>query len=496
MTFLRHKAAPFFWFVLGAFFLYFPILTAPVYLDDGPYVFGSAFLRSPSAVFWPALLSPQYFQATAERTWQPLVTALHRLSVDAPLLLRALSILLHALCAWLVFRLGEGFWRSRRAGLFAGALFLAFPLHAEAVFFASFKGHLLAAAAVLACLLAWRAGRRALSVTALALGLLGKETALCAGPLLFFHAVFLERLRPAAAARRLAPHAALAAGYLFVRFGLLMPPPDLLVPAAPRPAAAFAWFLGALAWPPAPSLFRALPPGDAWIFLLLAPYAAALWVWRREPTRLFFLLWIFAALLPFLHLISFAAKSPTADRYLYLAAAGVCLPLGRLADGRARARAAGVALALLWGWAATKRAWLYRDVPALAAASVKAAPSSAAARLFQAETLLLRAEPAEPAGAAAAAAAAARLEPRDPQNWTWLGLSRVAAKQDGAEDAFRRALALQETPQARANLGALLEDIGRSAQALAEYDRAAALAPEWEKPRRLAADLRARLKSP
>lgn len=489
MTSARRDPAPPLFFAALAFLLHAPGLTAPAYLDDGPYVFGSPFLRAPAEVFWTLLFTPDYFAATAERSWQPLVTVLNRFLVDAPFAPRALSAALHALCAWLVFLLAQDLFRSRRAALFAGALFAAFPLAAEPVFFAVFKGHLLAAAAALAALLAWRKGRRDLSVAALAVGLLAKESALVIGPLLFLHAVLLERRRAAAALKLLVPHAALAALYLLARFVYLDQPPPMLVPAEPRPLAALAWYLGALIWPPAPGFFRALPEGDAWVLLLLAPYAAALWNWRREPRRLFFLLWLPAALLPVLHLVPFAAKSPVADRYLYLAAAGFCLALGRLADGRARA--AFAALVLLWGWGALKRSLLYRDPDAFAAAAVEAAPDSAAARLFHAQSLFAAGD-AE--GALRAAEAAARLEPRDPENWTWLGLARHSAKQADAEAAFRRALDLQETPQARANLGALYEETGRPELALKEYARASELAPEWEKPRRLAAELKARQK--
>ncbi|MDX6770728.1 MAG: hypothetical protein SF051_14430 [Elusimicrobiota bacterium] len=465
---------------LLALALYAPCLSAPVYLDDGPYVFASTFLRAPAEVFWPLLVSPRYFAATGERTWQPLVTALNRLFVEWPFVLRLLSVLLHASCAGLVARLS-----ARKT---AGVLFLFFPLAAEAVFFAAFKGHLLAAAAALGCLLAWREGRRGLSVALLAAGLLAKETALSAGPLLLLYGLLVERQKPAALLRRLAPHAAVAGVYLVLRFIVLDPAPPVLAPAETRPLAALAWYLGALVWPPAPGMFRAFPAGDAWVLLLLAPYAALLWWKRGEPKEAFFLLWVPAALLPFLHLVPFAAKSPVADRYLYLAAAGACWGLSRLEGPRARVALA--ALGLLWGAGTVRRVMLYRDPAAFADAGVKAAPGSAAAHLFRAQVSL---ESGRAGDAESAAESAARLEPRDPQNWTWLGLARFAGKRPGAEEAFRRALALQETPQARLNLGAYLEESGRPRPALVEYDRAAALAPEWEKPRRQAADLRARL---
>ncbi len=481
MTSVRREAALPLLLVALALALYAPCLLAPVYLDDGPYVFGAPFLRAPAREFWALLLSPHYFAATAERTWQPLVTVLNRAFVEWPPLLRLLSVLLHGACGWLVFRL------SGRAA--AGVRFVLFPLGADAVFFAAFKGHLLSAAAVLASLLAWRSGRRGWSAAALAAGLLAKETALAAGPLLLLHGLLIERRRLAEVLRALAPHAVLAAAYLFLRFVWLVPPPAMLVPAEPRPLAALAWYLGALVWPPAPGLFRAFPDGDAWILLLLAPYAGLLWLKRRERESLFYLLWPLAALLPFLHLVPFAAKSPVADRYLYLTAAGVCWGLSRV-EGK-RSRAAVAALGLWWGGCAVSRTMLLRDPAALALRGTASAPASAAARLFLAQTLLAK---GDAAGAAEASAAAARLEPRDPQNWTWLAITRHQAGLTDAEAAFREALALQETPQARANLGAYLEESGRSELALKEYDRAVELAPEWEKPRRLAAELRARAK--
>lgn len=454
-----------------------PFLGAPVLLDDGPYVFGSRFLRAPSAVFWSLLLSPSYLAATAERTWQPAVTVINRMFVDAPLMLRALSVLLHALCAFLVFRLAE----SRRAAWFSALLFLSFPLSAETVFFASAKGHLLAAAAVLLCVLTG-------SWVPFVAGLACKESVLAALPLLFLRSWLVEGRSAAASLRRLAPFGLIAAAYLLWRFAVLAPPPPLLVPSEPKPFSALAWSLGALVWTPAPGFFRAFPAGDAWVLLVLAPYAAALWHWRGDKRTLYRLLWVSAALLPFLHLVPFAAKSPVADRYLYLAAAGAALLVGGLAD--ARSPRAAAALIVLWSFGFVRRAVLYREPLAFAQAGVDSAPGSAAANLYLSQ---VRLERGDAAGSAEAAARAARLEPRDPENWSWLGLASVAAKDaPAAEAAFLKALSLQETPQARANLGAFYEETERPALALKEYERASELAPDWEKPRRLAAELRAR----
>lgn len=470
---------PFLVLLGAALALHLPGLTAPVLLDDGPYVFGSSFLRAPAEVFWSLLLSPSYFAVTGERTWQPLVTVVNRFFVDLPVILRLLSVALHAVAAALVFRLAP----ARRSAWFASLLFVAYPLNAEAVFFASAKGHLLAAIAVLLTLLTR-------SPIPFAVGLLCKETAFVALPLLFLNAVLTESKSIRAVLRSLVPHALIAAVYLFWRFGILQPPSPLLVPSEALPLQAFAWYLGALVWPPMPGFFRSFPEGVAWALLLTAPYVALLWRFRREPKPLFLLLWLPAALLPFLHLMPFAAKSPVADRYLYLASAGFALALGRLADGRARL--AFAALLVLWAGGTLRRTSLYREPLRFAETGVQAAPASAAASLFLAQT---RYEHGDHSGAAAAARAAARLEPRDPENWTWLGVSAFAAKDaPAAESAFRRALDIQETPQARANLGAFYDETGRPALALKEYDRASELAPDWEKPRRLAADLRARKK--
>jgi tetratricopeptide (TPR) repeat protein len=472
---------PFLVLLGAALALYLPCLTAPVFLDDATYVFASNYLRSPGELFWSFLLSPAYFVVTAERTWQPVVTLINRSFVDLPVFLRSLSVLIHAGCAYLVFRLSD----TRRSAWFASLLFLSFPLSAETVFFASAKGHLLAAAAVLLTLLTK-------NPIPFAVGLLCKESVVVALPLLFLNSVLIERKSLSDSLRRLTPYFLIAAVFLLWRFFVLIPPPPMLVPAESRPLAAFAWYLGALAWPPAPGFFRAFPEGDAWIMLLLAPYAAALWHWRYEKRPLFYLLWLPAALLPFLHRVSFAGKSPVADRYLYLAAAGACLALGRLADGRARL--AFAALIALWSLGTLKRTILYRDPLRFAEAGAKAAPGSAAAQLFLAQT---RYEHGDALGGAKAAALASQLEPRDPENWTWRGVTAFAAKDaPAAETSFLKALELQETPQARANLGALYEETGRAALALKEYDRASELAPDWEKPRRLAADLRARSKRP
>jgi len=137
------RAAPLLFAALVAL-LYGMTLRSPFVYDDRGLAAMSLAGRSGGETA-RALVSRRYFALTGERTYQPMVTALHHW-VASPAPLRALGWLLHAVNASLVFSIGLALGLEEGAAALAAALFLAFPLQTEAVNISSFKGHLLAAA--------------------------------------------------------------------------------------------------------------------------------------------------------------------------------------------------------------------------------------------------------------------------------------------------------------------------------------------------------------
>ncbi|MBI3289127.1 MAG: hypothetical protein HYZ74_06385 [Elusimicrobia bacterium] len=364
-------------------FLYGMTLTAPVIYDDTAHVRDARAFFMPAEVFWKGLLSRDYFEFCRERTYQPLVTILHRFTHDRPPLYRLIGVLLHAFNSLLVFQVGRRLAKSVSAAALAAALFALFPTHTEAVNISSFKGHLLAFSFSLLSLLSWdeaTAGdRRALARTYLfyALALLSKETGVCALGLIAGHSLIFSRAEAAKAARHGAGLALLTGVYFLFRFRVLHPPPAYPDVFEHSTVASLAWHLKMLAFPFPLCLERTLQP-SAWSWLAPPACLAALWACRRSPPALFCALWIAVALGPYLHFIPFANLNPVADRYLYLPAAGFALLLGRLLSGPA-ARYGLYALILACGLATARRNGLYRDERELFKQTVACAPNNSRA---------------------------------------------------------------------------------------------------------------------
>lgn len=425
--------------------LYGMTLAAPVVYDDLSHVQNAPLLGAPWGQVWAAVWSRRYFALAAERTWQPLVTLLHRATGPTPWLYRSIGVLLHALDGLLVFRLGRRLSGAGSAWA-AALLFCAFPPSTEAVFFSSFKGHLLACGFGLLALERWLAyleagGRRALAaaLAAYAAALLSKETGLAAGALCGLSWLCLGRPRRTAG---LAGLAALSAAYLAARFLWLLPPPPFPESFGRPVAASLAWYLRSLAWPAPLCLEHTLSRVGAAGAAAFAVFLAALWSCRRSPKRLFLVLWIPAALLPFLHLIAFANLSPVADRYLYLPAAGFCLLLAD-AFGAGRARLLPAALLAAWGGASAARNGLFRDERGLFEQTAACAPENPRAQYLLGLACLRDEDPA------------------------------------AAEAAFRRALALRDSAGIRTLLGDALRREGREREGLEEYRKARGREPGW-----------------
>lgn len=463
-------------------------VTAPVFFDDWAYLTGNPLFAKPASAVLAAILGRGYFAATGERTWQPLANLLNWAMLGSPAAWRLTGIALHAASALLLRGVTRRVTGSAAAGWSAAILFLLFPFSAEVVFFASWRGHELAAVSALACLLFWLDGKPKASAAALAVGLLGKESALVGPVLVVLHAAVFERAKLRARLSALAPHAAVAAVYLVWRFGVLQGP-TAVEAVRYDPVSCLGWYLRALALPWPSCLFRASSGTLPAALAALAVYGAALWAARRRPAVLFGLLWVPAALLPALHLVKFAQYSPVGDRFLYLAAGGAALAVSALlADTPAR-----LALAVLmafWGGALLKRNGAFRDVPQFAEDCELCAPTHPQAIAFSAQ---MRLTAGEYSGARARLEKAVALAPRDPQFHDHLGLALYATGyKKEAVSQFR--LAADGGPGAEPwnNLGAALAATGRKAEAIAAYEEAVRRAPDWEKPAKSLAELRSR----
>ena len=341
-------------------------------IPGSPPVYDDAvFLAAQRALDWGDLVSRHYFALTGERSFQPLVTALQILFSGDPVGLRVFAVALHAANGLLLCAVGRRLGLKPDAAFAAGLLFVLFPPAVEAVAIASFHGHLIAASTTLAALTLWRRERPFYTAVALTLGLLAKESALAALPLILLSEWVEPSRDPGAVRRRFGVLSAVAAAYLVYRFLILALPPAPEAVAA-CPVESFGWYLRLAVFPWPLSLERAAPAGWGW--------AAALWavgaVWSFPRPRIWFLwLWFPIALLPALHLIPFANYSPVADRYLYAAAAPLALLLAASFYGP-RSRWLLAALATAWGAAAVARTAEYRIPEGLYRGAVENAPKN------------------------------------------------------------------------------------------------------------------------
>lgn len=303
--------------------LYWAALGSPVMYDDLSHVRDNPAFRLPAREFFSGLLSSQYFSFAKERTFQPLVTLFHYVTHTTPLLYRLFGLALHGLNAVLLYHVSRRLTAGRRPAIFAACLFLLFPAATELLNFSSFKGHLFATACILAVLLSASSPVRICLF--LILGLLSKESALLAVPLLFLNGMNdysqFKRIKSAAV-----PVALICAVYLWYRFFFLAAPPAFPNQFDYSSLESFSFYLRTLAVPYPLCLERTLPSGPWWLIWIFL-YAVAAYRARKSKPSLIALLWIPVSLLPFLHFISFSNVSPVADRYLYLASAGFALYL-------------------------------------------------------------------------------------------------------------------------------------------------------------------------
>lgn len=354
--------------------VYGAALGSPVMYDDLSHVRDNPVFRLPAWEFFTGLLSPQYFSFAKERTFQPLVTLFHYFTHDKPLVYRLFGLFLHVVNAVLLGILAHKMSAGRRPAILASCLFAFFPAATELLNFSSFKGHLFAATCTLAILLNAQSPVKVCFF--LVMGLLSKESALVAVPLLFLYGSTINHSQFESIKSAAVPGALISGAYLWYRFGFLDAPAPFPREFLYSSVESFAFYLRTLIIPYPLCLERTLPSGPWWI-LWVAAYGVAVFFARKSKPSLFALAWIPIALLPFLHFISFSNVSPVADRYIYLASGGFSLLLARHLNERALIGVV-VAYACLTG----ARNLTYRTPRVLYADTATCAPMNARAHFL------------------------------------------------------------------------------------------------------------------
>ncbi len=495
--------------------LYAPVRALPFLLYDDPqYVTQNPVVQAGltlDGVAWA-------FTTGHASNWHPLTWLSHMLDVElfgaSPVGPHVENALLHALCAVLVFlwlaNSTGSTWRSAAVA----ALFAFHPQRVESVAWVSERKDLLCAAFTLLALVAWtpwaRRGSRAgygLALACMALGLLAKPM-IVSLPLLLLVLDFWPLRRGVRIAEKL-PFVALAlassVATLYAQTGAIT---SEAIPFADRianAAVALCSQLGRALWPaglavlyPHPKIWplaTALAAG----LLLAAPAALALALRRRAPWVTAGLAWFAIALGPTLGLVQVGFQS-TADRYTYLPQIGVWLALvwsvPRARALRNAALAAGAVALVAFALLARAQLAYFRDDLALWQRALAVTEQNWFAHTEAGIELAARGRNAE---AVTELAEATRLAPeweRAQANYGF-ALLRVGRAQEAA-DALARALELDPASGGEGErhlyLGVALEQAGRPREALAQYERHRALAPD--DPRADAALARLRATAP
>ncbi|HEX8190939.1 MAG TPA: tetratricopeptide repeat protein, partial [Pyrinomonadaceae bacterium] len=416
-----------------------------------------------------------------------------------------LNLLVHTTATVLVYRV----LRRMNAGVavagFAALLFGVHPAHVESVSWVSGIPDPLAALFYLPALL-WYVRHRqeargrgwlALSIAFFALSLLCKETAIVLPAVLFAWELaqggggWTARLRDAAT--RVAPHAAVVALYLPLRYAVLgkfgwkhpfmtdvpdwaiwMTVPQVVVRYLQHLAAPFdlSLYYGT-------SFVRgASDPKFAVPAVILLGLAALLWLCRRRlgAREWVALVMLFAPLLPVLNLKVFHQEYVVQDRYLYLPSVGFCylvaLLLARLLERRRTAAlAVGALLLASYGAATVLQNRVWHDGVALWSRGVEHAPEIAPPHYNLGIALARR---GDHAAARAEFLTAARLDPGVAAVHNNLALAQdKLGDEAGAVASLERALALNpELHEARNNLGTLLFRRGDYRHAREQFEQA------------------------
>lgn len=372
--------------LLLAALAYLPRLRAPLMWDDRPFLINVPELAKPIPL--STYVSPSYFDRTGELTWRPLATLSYNLGVRAfgltPAPLRLTMIALHLVNCALLALLVAGAGLGSAAGLGAAALFLIHPANSETLMTVTFNKEILSTLGVLAMLLFHQRRRPWLAAAALTFAVLPKETGILG--LLFaplYDLVLDGREELERRWKHHALYAAVAAAYLFIRFGPLRGPGgeanlSANLPWTERLFHAAHGFASSVSVMLAPWRLRiqyfALPAPSqlayaCWLAAAAAILALTLELARRarrdKPALAFFLLWPLPVLFLTSNLIPTAVLSTRlmAERWLYMPLAGFAVVIAYALRNRPKAL---YALIVFWGallfvrlqdWSSEPRLW-------------------------------------------------------------------------------------------------------------------------------------------
>lgn len=412
---------------------------------------------------------------------------------------------LHLVTVALAWFLARRIGGSVAAATLAALLLAVHPVNAEAVCWVTARKDVLMAALLLGAALAWLGAATArglwLAGALAVLAMLAKPAAVVA-PLLLLLLSLLPGWRGAGAARpRRAQWVALgvlvlvAAGVSLLttrlaqhgEMGAVEPTP--LVQRALDAGGGIARYVARLAWPsglavryPEADLHLARPAAVA-AGLGVAAVTALLW-WRRRrlPLPAFGWLWFLACLLPSLGLVQ-GGQLPLGDRYVYVAALGLWLPLAAgaadLAARRVRLRpwlvvTSAAAVAVL-GVAAERQAGTWRDAESLWRRALAVTSGNEIAHQNLAVVLDADGRREE---ALTHLEASLRIRPRSESHFNAGNLNLALGREQQAEAHYREALRLNASlHEAAQNLGSLLGRQGRLDEARAVLLAAAQASP-------------------
>lgn len=547
----RPSAGP--WLVLAGVLALTALVYAPVrsfeYVayDDPEYVAENALVQA--GFTWDGI---RWAFSTAHTSyWHPLTWLSHMFDAAlfgaGPAGPHAMNALLHLANTVLVFTVFRRFTGAAWRSVLVAAWFALHPLHVESVAWISERKDVLGAFFFLLALQAWagfaapapgerRGGRYAAALACFALGLMSKPmvvTLPCV--LLLLDAWPLGRLRggPRIWAHRVAEKlpffalagAAGAVAFLSTRTSGAVESLDAFPPLAraANAAVSYARYLGGTFWPANLAFFYphpgAWPAGTVALAgaVLAALSATVLGLVRRRPWAAAGWCWFLGMLVPTIGFVQVGVQS-RADRYMYLPALGLFVPLAWAAAEFA-ARRPGWRAPLALGAAATvagcaalagAQVGCWRDTETLCRHALAVTDGNfvahnnlanvlqqrgdldAAAENYR-RAIALRPDFAPPysnlaqvllrlgdtAGAIARLREAAAVQPDFAEVHSNLGNAlRRAGRLDDAAACYRRAIALRpDLAVAHHNLGTIFLQRGEPAAALAPLQTAVALAP-------------------
>jgi protein O-mannosyl-transferase len=453
---------------------------------------------------------------------------------------RLTNLLLHALNGWLVFLLARGLLKSSSAGLAAAVVYVVHPMQTEAVVSIVGRSELLAAALFFTAWLWFRKGRTGWAAIAYFMAALAKESAITF-PAIAMLDVALNQggvRKIIDSWRRFAVLAGAAIAYLALRFyvlgGLGIPPAGQYLNGTLSPVErwmtsgrVFIEYFRLLVAPAQIASdydFNSIPLAgfadwDAWLglALVLCCIVGALRFAKGRPAVSLGILFFFVTLLPVSNWIMPIALL-MAERFLYTPAFGFALIAGIAWAGIRDSRLRGFIAAGVVSIAAIlciSHNYVWQDTLTFHANAVRMVPNNARARLGYGFALLrvdkvqeageqfeagLRILPRSAPLLAGLASATMRMDKgcqrvrpllaealaNDPGQWHSLWVLGDCFLMDGNNDQAEKSyhLAIQNTEFPDAKLlfswARLLEDSGRTAAAMAAYERAALIDPSDE----------------